>query len=147
MMSSQGMSDEATPTADGDNRSVPSSTGSLTMKRKSRKSLKSPPKNFFGILYQAMHPDACLRSCHGQAEDDFEEDQLVLDVVLPDILECLDSRDGDVRKEALEDLQRLVDKRRAHNRLVSHVRKRMILMPLRSLKFHLFLSQNSHCLY
>lgn len=113
MMSSHGMSHEATPTTDGDNRSVPSSTESSTMKRKS---LKLPPKNFFGVLFQAMQPDACLRSCHGQVEDEFEEDQLVLDAVLPDVLECIDNVDEDVRKEALEDLQRLVDKRRAHNR-------------------------------
>lgn len=113
MTSSHGISDEATSTTDGDNRSVPSSTGASTMKRKS---LKIPPKNFFGVLYQAMHPDACLRSCHGQAEEDFEQDQLVLDEVLPDVLVCMDSKDEDVRIDALEDLQRLVDKQRAHNR-------------------------------
>jgi hypothetical protein len=113
MMSIYGMFDEATPIIDGDKMSDPSSTGSSTIKRKS---LKSPPKNFFALLYYAMHPDACLRSCHGQAEDEFEQDQLVLDAVLPDVLACMDSNEEDVRIDALEDLQRLVDKRRAHNR-------------------------------
>lgn len=113
MMSSHKISDEATPIANGDYSSVPSSTEAPPMKRKS---LKLPPKNFFGVLYQAMHPDACLRACNGEVEDDFEQDQFLLDEVLPDVLACMDNDDENVRIDALEDLQRLVDKRRAHNR-------------------------------
>ena len=83
------------------------------VKKEKRKRVARAPPGFFGTLVRALHPQACLRACHG---NDCFEHEPITDDLITSILADWREDDEKVRAFALEDLRHLVDDDHAYNR-------------------------------